>query len=185
MKSFSLFADSKSLIIVADKADNKVQRRALPLHSAGEKVQEIFETLQDTGTAADYEKAERAINDYFIPKVNSTYQNHVFRSMEQQDNETVAQFVTRLRHMVKDCDYGDQTEKQIRDQVVQRCKSHELRPKLLEKGDKLTLELLLTTAATHEAVQSQLESMKSGNHTVNLVRDSHGNKHRHKRKGIN
>ena len=72
MKSFSLFADSKSLIIVADKADNKVQRRALPLHSAGEKVQEIFETLQDTGTAADYEKAERAINDYFIPKVNST-----------------------------------------------------------------------------------------------------------------
>ena len=70
---------------------------ALLLHSAGEAVQEIFETLADTGEAKDYEKAVKAFNDYFIPKVNSTYQNHLFRSMEQQDVETVAQFVTRSR----------------------------------------------------------------------------------------
>jgi len=92
------------------------------LHSAGEAVQEIFETLADTGEAKDYEKAVKALNDYFIPKVNSTHQNHLFRSMEQQDGETVAQFVARLRQVVKDCDYGDQAENQIRDQVVQRCK---------------------------------------------------------------
>ena len=61
----------------------KIQRRALLLHSAGEAVQEIFETLTDTGEAKDYEKAVKALNDYFIPKVNSTYQNHLFRSMEQ------------------------------------------------------------------------------------------------------
>ena len=172
MKSFCLYADSKGLIIQADKADNKVQRRALLLHSAGEDVQEIFETLADTGGAVEYEKAEKALNDYFIPKINSTFQNHVFRSMEQQDGETVAQFVTRLKQVVKDCDYGDQSDNQIRDQVVQRCKSHELRRKLLEKGEKLTLALLLTTAATHEAVQSQLQSMEGGKHTVNSIRDS-------------
>ena len=71
MNSFSLFVDSKGTILVADKAVNKVQRKALLLHSAGEKVQEISETLQDTATA-NYEKAERVVNDYFIPKVNST-----------------------------------------------------------------------------------------------------------------
>ena len=59
-------------------------------------------------------------------KVNSTYQNHVFRIMEEQDGETVAQFVTRLKQVVKDCDYGDQSDDQKRDQVVQWCKSHEL-----------------------------------------------------------
>ena len=178
MKSFCLYADSKGLIIQADSADNKVQRRALLLHSAGEDVQEIFETLADTGTAADYAKAEKALNDYFIPKVNSTYQNHVFRSMEQQDGETVAQFVTRLKQVVKDCDYGDQSDNQIRDQVVQRCKSHALRRKLLEKGENLTLAFLLKTAATYETVQSQLASMESGQHTVNLIRDSRREKER-------
>ena len=162
VENFSVYADSKGLRIAADKADNEIQRRALILHSAGEAVQEIFETLADTGEAKDYEKAVKALNDYFIPKVNSTYQNHLFRSMEQQDGETVAQFVTRLRQVVKDCDYGDQAENQICDQVVQvqRCKSHELRKKLLEKGEKLTLELLLSTAANHGRVQSQLENME-------------------------
>ena len=174
IKSFSLYADG--LIIQADKDDNKVQRRALLLHSAGEDVQEIFETLADTGGIKDYGKAEKALNDYFIPKVNSIYQNHVFRSMEQHDGETVAQFVTRLRHVVKDCDYGEQAENQIRDQVVQRCKSHELRRQLLDKGEKLTLELLLSTAANHERVQSQLESMESGKNGVNAVREKQQDK---------
>ena len=99
MKGFWLYADSKGPIIQADSADNKVQRRALLPRSAGEDVQEIFETLTDTGAAADYVKAEKALNDYFIPKVNSTYQNHVFCSMEQHDGATVAQFVTRLKQL--------------------------------------------------------------------------------------
>ena len=73
MKSFSLYADSRGLIIEAGKADNKAQRRALLLHSAGEDVQEIFDTLADTGGAADYAKAEKALNDYFIPKINPIY----------------------------------------------------------------------------------------------------------------
>ena len=135
--------------------------------------------MADTGTVAEYEKAVNALDEYFIPKVNSTYQNHVFRSIEQREGETVAQFGTRLRQVVKDCDYGDQADNQIRDQVVQRCTSHDLRRKLLEKGDKLTLDVLLKTAASYEAVQAQLESMKSKNINVNRVRDSGENKHHH------
>ena len=99
-KSFCLYADSKGLI-QADSAANKAQRRVLLLHSAGKDVQEI---LADTGAAADYAKAEKALNDCFIPKVNSMYQNHVFRRIKQQDGESVAQFVTRLKQLVKDCE---------------------------------------------------------------------------------
>ena len=88
--------------------------------------------------------------------------------MGQHDGETVAQFVTRLRQVVKDCDYGEQAENQIRDQVVLL-----LRRKLLAKGEKLTLELLLSTAANHERVQSQLESGKNG---VNAVREKQQDK---------
>ena len=43
--------------------------------------------------------------------------------------------------MAKDCDYGDQSDNQIRDQVVQR--SLELREKLLEKGERFDLKPLL------------------------------------------
>ena len=46
--------------------------------------------------------------------------------------------------------------------------NHILRKKVLEKGDKLTLQLLLSTAANHERVQSQLENME-GRKDVNSV----------------
>ena len=59
MKHFSLYVDSKGLIIQVDKADNKVQRRALLLHSDSENVQEIFEMLADTGEAADTKKLRK------------------------------------------------------------------------------------------------------------------------------
>ena len=68
LKSFELFADSKGLIINESSNADMVQRRALPLHTAGEEVQKIFETLPDTGTAKDYKKAEKALNEYFIPQ---------------------------------------------------------------------------------------------------------------------
>ena len=94
----------------------------------------------------------------------------------------MTQFVTRLRQVVKECDYGDQAENQIRDQVVQRCESHELRKKLLEKGEKLTLELLLSRTANHERVQSQLENME-GKKDVNSVRDKQEDKGKEPFKG--
>lgn len=114
--------------------------------------------------------------------LNSTYQNHVFRSMEQREGEMVAQFVTRLQQVVKDCDYGDQGDNQTQDQVVQRSTPHELRWKLLKKGDTLTLHVLLKTAASYEAMQAQLESMMGKTANVNQIWDSCESKHHRKGK---
>ena len=50
---FQLYADGKGLILVPDKDDNKIQRRALLLHCAGPDVQDIFDVLPDTGGAKD------------------------------------------------------------------------------------------------------------------------------------
>ena len=55
------------------------------------------------------------------------------------ENETVVQFVIQLCHVAKDCNYGEQTDNQIWDQVVHKCKSNSLCQKLLEKGKHLTL----------------------------------------------
>ena len=143
LTSFELYADGKGLIIQPDKDDNKQRRRALLLHFAGPDVQDIFATLPDTGESKDYEKAVKALNDYFIPKVNTAYARHVFRQLVQKPNEPIQQFVTRLRHAAKDCGYGTDVNNHIRDEVLAKCNSSYLRRKLLEEGDSLTLARLL------------------------------------------
>ena len=62
--------------------------------------------------------------------------------------------------------------------------SHELRQKLLEKGDTLTLDVLLKMAASYEAVQAQLDSMKSKTANVIQIHDSGESKYHHKGRKI-
>jgi hypothetical protein len=45
----------------------------------------------------DYDKAIEALDTYFNPAVNVTYERHMFRRMSQGESETIDQFVTRLK----------------------------------------------------------------------------------------
>ena len=172
LRSFQLYADGKGLIIVPDKDDNKVQRRALLLHCAGSDVQDIFDVLPNTGNAKEYQKAEDALTAHFVTQINIPYERHLFREMVQEENETVDQYAVRLRRKAQQCDYGDQMEAQIRDQIVSKCRSNELRRKLLEKGQALTLQNLQEIARNYEAVRRQTQSMNFSTEPVNRARES-------------
>ena len=74
--AFELFADGKGLILNEENANNRQRRRALLLHLAGTDVQDIFYILPDTGDAKDYKKAVDALNAYFVPKVDTTYEQY-------------------------------------------------------------------------------------------------------------
>ncbi|XP_067933340.1 uncharacterized protein [Watersipora subatra] len=128
------------------------RKKALLLDLAGDEVQDIFDvlTLKDEG-AEDYERALATLNDYFLPKTNVPYKRSVFRRTEFKQEETVSEYVTRLRQLAKTCEF-DQVDDMIRDQVIEKCRSVASRRKLLEEGSSLTLEKLLKIAATDEAV---------------------------------
>lgn len=61
--------------------------------------------------------------------------------MTQLPNETIDQFVMRLRQKADNCEFANMDE-QIRDQVIEKCESPRLRRTLLEKGKDLTLKTL-------------------------------------------
>ena len=74
------------------------QKKALLLHTAGINVQDVFETLTllEAGEQDDeYSLAIRALDEYFLPQTNMPYERHCFRQLQQRDNETVDQFITR------------------------------------------------------------------------------------------
>ena len=80
---------------------NDAQKKALLLHTAGVDVQELHEALTDLG---------------HDPAGNEPYERHVFRSMTQQEGETVDQFVAKLRKQVPNCNFT-RSNTDIRDQV--------------------------------------------------------------------
>ena len=107
--------------------------------------------------ATDFEKTVRTLNAYFVTKLNEPYKQHIFRSMAQQDGETVGQFIARLRKQAQNCNFTT-PDIDIRDQVIDKCQSSELRRQLLAK-DNLTLEKVQDVARSMEAVNVQAKKM--------------------------
>ena len=57
-------------------------------------VEDIVETLPNKGV--NYDDAVRALDGYFRPKLNHTYERHLFRQLQQKEGKTTDQFITRL-----------------------------------------------------------------------------------------
>ncbi|XP_064111370.1 uncharacterized protein LOC135218851 [Macrobrachium nipponense] len=68
--------------------------------------------------------------------------------------------INRLKILVKDCNYGNQRDKQLRDQVVFGCTEDKLRQKLFEVED-LTLEKTLDLCVAFQASKRQMDVIKS------------------------
>ena len=161
--------------ILAKGITNSNRKKGLLLHCAGIEVQELFETLQDPGAAEgendcadEYQIALRTLDAHFSTQLNEPYERHIFRSLKQEEGETMDQFITQLRKQEENCNW-ENADEPIRDQVIDKCRSSELRRKLLIKGTDLTLAKLQEIARSFEAVDIQLKAMCGEEQQVNRV----------------
>ena len=160
------------------------RKRALLLHFGGELLQNVFDTLSDTGTENDYDKARDALTSHFVPKKNVVYQTILFRRMVQQD-ENVSQFCTRLRKEAEKCEFGD-VERELVTQIITGCKSGQLRRRALEK--QISLKDLLDLAASIELSQERAHGVEldtSSSSNVNRVTTQHNKPRNRTRKSAN
>ena len=156
------------LLIIA-KVTDPTDKRAWLLHYAGEKVNDIFGTLPDTGNDADFDKAKEKLNSYFKPKVNVDFEVIKFRECEQKEEESIDDFCTRLRELAANCLFQD-VEREIKTQIIGKCKSQKLRLKAL--SEPLTLDQLLHAGRSQELSMKQakeIERTASGENAVKRI----------------
>ena len=133
------------------------QRKALLLHLCGEEIQDIFETFVDPGNS--YKDTVEKLTEYFNPKKNIAYERHIFRQAQQEHEETIDNFVIRLKKLSVSCEYPDgSVNDMIRDQVVEKCNSKELKKKLLREQD-LNLDKIQAIARTSELADLHVSKM--------------------------
>ena len=151
-RSFKFFLEAKG-------AKKGSQRKTLPLYCAGQDVQDIFDTLTDPGPVPEQDpewaKAERSLDAHFSHQVNIPFERHQFRQAKQEESETAVQFVLRLFQLSENCKFGEAKEEHNRDQMIDKCRSHNLRKKLLEARGTLTLQKAREMARSAKAAESQ------------------------------
>ena len=144
--------------------DNR--KRALLLHLAGPSIQDIFATLSDTGTS--YMKALTALNTYFTPQKSLQFERHTFRQAHQAPNESISQYVTRLRQLGEHCDFDKYSlDEAIKDQLIEHCHSHTLRRRLLREKSTVSLSSLIDIARSMESANFQAANIENASSQEN------------------
>ena len=133
--------------------DDMKRKRALLLHYAGEEINDIFETLPDTGEETDYQTAVDALNAHFAPTANSEFSIYCFPQAKQQPNETLDTFHTRLQQLAMSCSFAD-NNKEVKTQIIQACTSRKLRRTALQHPE-WSLSNLLNSGRAMELANKQ------------------------------
>ncbi|XP_058814906.1 uncharacterized protein LOC131678679 [Topomyia yanbarensis] len=170
----------------ASRIDDEDWKKDLLLHYAGPSVQQLFDTLPEvpgtgmrgplsniehyTPNMTSYEEARAKLNDFFLPKENSTYERHLLRQMKQRTGENIDTFTIRLRVQAERCGFGDRVEENIKDQIIQNCQSAALRRDLLKRGDA-SLDEVLGIAKIFETVAQQEKSFGCGSELKSNAND--------------
>ena len=151
LRGFKYFYEGKANL------QNPARRRSELLYWAGSGVQDIFENLTTLEGQADdvYQQNIRSFNAYFHVQENAAYERHVLRQLHQEPGEDVDSLLLRLRNQARHCGYGvKELEFAVRDQLLEKVSSQELRTKLFEVSN-IQLAEALTTARAWEIARRQ------------------------------
>lgn len=154
----------RSVLLYLEAADivTPAKKRATLLVLGGMPLQEIYYNLPGASVEPEenmdvFEIAINKLNEYFLPKQSKIYERYIFRLIKQEAGENFEKFLIKLRNQAAKCEF-DKPDEHIIDQIIEKCRSSELRKKMLTMGDEITLDEVITVANTLEFVDYQLES---------------------------
>jgi len=154
-------------LFVAVNLTDAARRKALFLHLAGEAVQESFDGLVIADPPAEptpdnnvYTIAKQALDDFFAPKKNVTFEIYNFRLARQNVDETTDAYTARLRMLAKFCEFAD-IDNELKSHLIQTCQSTRLRRYALSEPS-WTLKQFLDKARSMEAAERQVKTIESG-----------------------
>ena len=94
------------------------RRWALLIHALSTEGHHLFYTPLNTGTTFD--EAMMALEEQFVPKVNTVVSRQHFRQRAQRADETVPQCMAALRELAATCAYATMEDKMLRDLLIKK-----------------------------------------------------------------
>ena len=156
------------LLAAGFKKKPEEEKVALLLNLGGDELIEIYNSFDfpsPVGSATDPSKVLQTVVEkfdaHFAPRRTTLINRFKFHKCEQMSGEPVEAFITRLKVLMKDCDYKAQKNEQLRDQLAFGCRDDALREKFFREED-LTLEDAEKIAAAHQATLKQMAIFKDG-----------------------
>ena len=106
------------------------------------------------------DKILQALERHFEPTRNVIYERYKFNTCEQDQGETVAQYITKLRQLASTCEFGVLEKDLIRDRLALGTKDSSARARMLREP-KLDLQKAIEMCRSSDISKSQLKDMSN------------------------
>ncbi|UYV68498.1 K02A2.6-like [Cordylochernes scorpioides] len=146
---------------IATGLDNKEDKLkvATLLSIIGKEAYNIFEHLDLSDEQRNNsDEIINALTQHFTPKINIIYERSIFNQTNQETNESIEQYICRLRKLSSTCNYGAMTEEMIRDRLVLGIIDKQTKRQLIT-DPQLTLQKAIDVCKANESANKQIENL--------------------------
>uniref|UniRef100_A0A2S2PCF5 RNA-directed DNA polymerase n=1 Tax=Schizaphis graminum TaxID=13262 RepID=A0A2S2PCF5_SCHGA len=167
-EAFEIYIEAAGLTTASNK-----RQVAIFLNLVGKEGLERYNTLT-FDNVEDNKKIEQVLNafqDYCKPKKNILHSRYIFYKRSQKENESIEEFLSACRGLIKDCEFKSHQEI-LRDKIVLDTRDGETRDKLIKQAD-VTLETAIETLRIAEIQLRELNQMKEIGEKQNEVNAVH------------
>ena len=115
----------------------------------------------------------KLLEEEFKPKGNKLLSIIELWTQSNQGSKTLNDWLTYVHNLVEACNYGDSTDRIIRDVLIIGCESSSAKDKIIRRGETITLneviEILQTEASTNSTLRQFQEIQNKSVQSVNYV----------------
>ena len=154
-----------NLIDASANAGDPDRRKAAPLATIGMRALEIIRSLcaPDDPSTKTYDQLLELLRRHYTKAPTKSLARQTLAATKQNEDESVDEFVARLRHLAIDCQYGNAMLPEVlRMQFINGILAEALKRKLLGAEDE-TLAQLLTRARLFEQVERDVRAGRQAN----------------------
>lgn len=134
--------------------------------------------VPDMPTQKTYEDIKQLLVAHFSPARSVIAERCKFNHRMQRENESAKDFITALKHLARDCNFGTFLNDALRDRLVAGLRDEETQRALFAHAD-LTFELACKMALDKELAAQQTKQMHEFDGkpcSVNIIRSKRGHK---------
>ncbi|KAI5727291.1 hypothetical protein M8J77_000307 [Diaphorina citri] len=164
--AWKLWLQRFTIFLRANGHDNAAPEKqvAMFLHLIGEECLHIFNSfgLNDKldNKSLQLEEVISKFTDHFVPKKNLTYVRHKFFTRDQQEGESVENYVAVLNKMSYDCEFEKLREDLVKDILIVGMRNVQVKERLLRE-DNLDLDKAVRLCKTAEITSERMKTLDS------------------------
>ncbi|UYV60549.1 K02A2.6-like [Cordylochernes scorpioides] len=157
-------------MIAEDKLNVEENRKiAIFLNSVGAEAQRQYYTLPKASTVTSLSEAIDLLRQRYVVKSRPWVIRMKFNDRRQLQGETIADYISALCALAKDCAYGSMEDELIRDRFIVGTKIKQLRDRLLVETTDLNLDQVVQLATQYEKAQEDNKMFDNTPEGINKI----------------